>query len=150
MLKENIFAPDFRLPDQDGNYHSLSSYKGNWLLIYFYPMDFTPGCTAEACSIRNSFADFSKYNIKVLGINGGSMKSHKKFAEKHNLSFPLLADSSGDVIKRYDASFLFFTKRISYLINPKGKIRKIYNFVNPSKHPQEVIADVQKEINCES
>lgn len=150
MLKENIFAPDFRLPDQNGDYHSLSSYKGNWLLIYFYPMDFTPGCTKEACSIRDSFADFSKYHIKVLGISGDSMSSHKKFAEKHNLSFPLLADSSKDVIRRYEANFLFFTKRISYLIDPKGKIRKAYNFVNPSKHPHQVILDVQKEINCES
>lgn len=150
MLKENIFAPDFRLPDQNGDYHSLSSYKGNWLLIYFYPMDFTPGCTQEACSIRDSSYDFSKYHIKVLGINGGSMNSHKKFAEKHNLSFPLLADSSGEVIRRYDANFLFFTKRISYLIDPKGKIRKSYNFVNPSKHSNQVILDVQKEINCES
>lgn len=149
MLKENIFAPDFRLPDQNGDYHSLSSYKGNWLLIYFYPMDFTPGCTQEACSIRDSFVDFSKFNIKVLGINSGSMISHKKFAEKHSLSFPLLADSSGEVIRKYEANFLFFIKRISYLIDPKGKIRKAYNSVNPSKHPNQVILDVQKEINCE-
>lgn len=149
MLKENIYAPDFRLPDQNGDYHSLSAYKGNWLLIYFYPMDFTPACTKEACSIRDEFSDFRKLNIKVLGINSNSMKSHKDFAEKYNLSFPLLTDSSKEVTKRYKANFLFYTRRVSYLIDPKGKIKKAFAFVNPSKHSKEVIAFVKEEINCE-
>jgi len=144
MLKENSFAPDFNLIDQDGKMHSLSDYKGNWLLIYFYPKDFTPTCTAEACSIRNAFADFREINIKVIGINNDSKESHKKFAEKHKLSFPLLADPKMETIKAYKADFLFLTWRISYLISPKGIIRKVYGFVNPANHPKEVIEDVKK------
>ena len=143
MLKENTLAPDFTLNDQEGRTHSLSDYKGNWLLMYFYPMDFTPGCTIEACSIRNAFSDFDKYHIKVLGVNNGTEVSHKKFAEKFKLTFPLLSDTKMEVIKLYKANFFFLTRRISYLISPKGLIKRAYGFVNPSTHPKSVINDVE-------
>jgi peroxiredoxin Q/BCP len=144
MLKENSFAPDFNLIDQEGRMHSLADYKGNWVLIYFYPKDFTPNCTAEACFIRDALADFKEMHINVVGINNDSQESHKKFAEKHKLSFPLLADPKMETIKAYKANFLFLTWRISYLISPKGVVRKAYGFVNPSSHPGEVIEDVKK------
>ncbi len=111
MLKENTLAPDFTLNDQEGRTHSLSDYKGNWLLMYFYPMDFTPGCTTEACSIRNAFSDFDKYHIKVLGVNNGTEVSHKKFAEKFKLTFPLLSDTKmGEVILLDDEVLLLRTE----------------------------------------
>ncbi len=144
MLKENTIAPDFCLKDQDNKEHSLAKYKGNWLLIYFYPMNFTPGCTTEACSIRDSFSNFKKLNINILGINNGDEISHKKFSEKHNLTFPLLADPEMTTIKAYKANFLFFTRRISYLINPKGLIAKSYGFINSKNHPTEVLIDIEK------
>src|SRR3989344_4135548 len=86
-------APDFTLPDQDGKTHSLSDYRGKWVLLYFYPKDDTPGCTKEACSIRDYFPDFRKLKIEVLGVSVDSVASHKKFAKKYSLPFTLLANT---------------------------------------------------------
>ena len=96
-------APLFSLPDQNGVDHSLASYKGKWVLIYFYPKDDTPGCTNEACAFRDVAADYTKENVVVLGISKDTVASHKKFAEKYHLSFPLLSNEDTSIIKAYGA-----------------------------------------------
>ncbi|MCX7589981.1 MAG: thioredoxin-dependent thiol peroxidase [Patescibacteria group bacterium] len=146
-LEINQKAPDFKLPDQDGKIHKLSDYKGKWVLIYFYPKDDTPGCTKEACEIRDNFLNFQKLNIVVLGISVDSVDSHKKFAQKYNLPFILLSDSKKEVVKKYGvwAKKKFMGKeyegtlRTSFLINPQGKIEKIYENVKPEKHAKDVL-----------
>lgn len=143
-------APDFTLPDQDGKMHTLSQYEGKWVLLYFYPKDDTPGCTTEACSIRDNWAAFKKAGIVVLGVSVDPMKSHKKFAAKYELPFTLLADDKKEVVKLYDVwgkkKFMgreyMGTKRWSFLIDPKGLIKKIYEDVKPAEHAKDVLADV--------
>ena len=139
MLLENVKAPEFDLFDQDGRSHKLADYRGQWILLYFYPKDDTPGCTVEACSFRDNLPKFNKLNIKVLGISADQITSHKKFQEKFGLNFILLADPDKKVITDYQAKGIF-TKRISYLINPEGMIVKTYAKVDPKIHADEVLA----------
>ncbi len=142
---------DFSLPDQDGTIHSLSNYLGKWVVLYFYPKDDTPGCTKEACSFRDSFHELQKLGVVILGVSKDSVKSHKKFADKYNLNFPILSDESLDTIKAYDAwgKKKFMGReydgifRTTYLIDPKGKIAKVYEKVNPLVHAGEIIADLK-------
>src|SRR3972149_3031892 len=94
-------APDFTLLDQDGKSHKLSNYRGKWILLYFYPKDDTPGCTKEACSIRDNFPAFKKIKAEIFGVSIDSEKSHKKFAEKYDLPFTLLADPEKKVVEAY-------------------------------------------------
>lgn len=148
-LKEKRKAPAFSLPDQDGKMHSLKNYLGKWVLIYFYPKDDTPGCTKEACAIRDSFPDFKKLKITVLGISVDSVKSHSKFALKHTLPFTILSDENKEVVQKYDVwgtkKFMgrvyTGTLRTSFLIDPSGKIGKVYADVNPVTHAQDVLND---------
>jgi peroxiredoxin Q/BCP len=148
-IKLNTKAPDFNLPDQDGKLHKLSDYKGKWVLLYFYPKDNTPGCTKEACGIRDEFKNFKNLNIVVLGISADSSESHKKFAQKYKLPFTLLSDESKKVLKKYGVwgKKKFMGKeyegilRTSFLINPDGKIVKIYEQVKPDIHAKEVLKD---------
>ena len=151
MLKIGTIAPDFELLDQDGKSHTLSGYIGNFVLIYFYPKDDTPGCTKEACSLRDDFPNFKKLKAKVFGISADSVKSHKKFAEKYDLPFTLLSDEKKSVLKKYKAigeksmfgkTFLGI-KRMSYLIDKEGKIVKVYEHVKPEVHAEEVLRDLQ-------
>ena len=141
MLNINSLAPDFFLEDKNGQSHQLGDYRGQWILLYFYPKDNTPGCTAEACSIRDNWHDFEAKRIKVIGISSDSKASHKKFISDHKLPFLLLSDPDKQVIKDYDAKGMF-TKRISYLIDPQGVIVKAYPKVNPLEHASEVLRDV--------
>jgi len=148
--KINQKAPDFTLADQDGKIHKLSSYKGSWVLLYFYPKDNTTGCTAEACAMRDYFPNFGKFKAKVLGVSIDSVKSHKKFADKYKLPFTLLADEEKKVVNKYGvwAKKKFMgreymgTLRMSFLINPEGKIAKVYEKVNPAMHASEVLKDL--------
>lgn len=142
MLEAGIAAPEFSLPDQDGSLHTLSQYRGHWVLLYFYPKDETPGCTEEACAIRDAWSDFQDAGIIVLGVSHDSVESHKKFAENHRLPFTLLADPKKVVIKLYKSEAGFLTRRTSYLINPDGKIVKTYPSVDPGKHAEEILRDV--------
>ena len=151
MLKIGTIAPDFELPDQDGKSHTLSGYIGNFVLVYFYPKDDTPGCTKEACSLRDDFPNFKKLKAKVFGISADSVKSHKKFAEKYDLPFTLLSDEKKSVLKKYKAigeksmfgkTFLGI-KRMSYLIDKEGKIVKVYEHVKPEVHAEEVLRDLK-------
>jgi len=146
MLNIDTLALDFELLDQAGTGHKLSDYRGQWVLLYFYPKDDTPGCTAEACAIRDTWADFKKAGIVVLGISHDKVDSHAKFVNKYQLPFTLLADTDKLVITAYQAKAGFLTRRISYLINPEGKIAKVYSKVNPSEHAGEILKDY-KELN---
>ncbi len=144
-------APEFSLPDQAGKMHSLVDYTGKWVLLYFYPKDDTPGCTQEACSIRDSFPKFKKLQIEVLGVSVDSAKSHAKFVKKYMLPFTLLADEEKTVVHAYDVwgmkKFMgreyMGTSRTSFLINPKGEIAKIYENVKPAVHVEEVLGDLK-------
>lgn len=143
-------APDFSLPDQFGKLHKLSQYRGQWVVLYFYPKDDTPGCTKEACSFRDSMDQYRKRSIVVIGISRDSVDSHKKFAEKHHLNFPVLADTSSDVIKKYGAwgEKRFMGKvfsgiiRNTYVISPNGEMVKTYEKVNPLTHSREILEDL--------
>jgi peroxiredoxin Q/BCP len=147
ILKVGDDAPTFTLPDSLGNQVSLNDYKGKWVVLYFYPKDDTPGCTTEACNFRDDFKSLEAIGAKVIGVSIDDSFSHKKFAEKYNLPFPLLSDASGEVASRYGAlnNFLVIklAKRYTYLINPQGKIAKIYLSVDTSKHSQEIIDDLK-------
>ena len=144
-------APDFSLPDQNGKTHTLEQYKGKWVIVYFYPKDATPGCTKEACSFRDGRDLLEDAGAIVLGISKDTVASHKKFAEKHNLNFTLLSDTSTDTIKAYgswgEKKFMGKVfdgiKRNTYLINPVGEIVKTYEGVNPLTHVSEVLKDLE-------
>lgn len=144
-------APEFTLPDQDGKGHSLADYRGKWVLLYFYPKDDTPGCTIEACTIRDQFKDFTKIGAVVLGVSIDSIASHKKFATAYELPFTLLADEHKEVVGQYgvfgEKKFMgrtyMGTMRTSFLIDPEGNIAKVYEKVKPEKHVAEVVADLK-------
>lgn len=145
-------APEFNLQDQFGTYHTLSQYKGKWVLVYFYPKDDTPGCTKEACAFRDTTTEYKKENIIVLGISMDSVESHKRFSEKYRLTFPLLSDPTTETIRAYGAwgekKFMGKTfegiKRVSFLINPNQTIAKEYVNVNVLIHAQEILRDVRQ------
>lgn len=145
-------APTFRLPDQHGTMHALSDYRGQWVLLYFYPKDNTPGCTKQACAIRDEFPRFEQLNVKVFGVSTDSVNSHSKFAEKYNLPFTLLADADKKLVheygvwgkKKFMGREVMGTRRTSFLIDPKGKVAKIYENVKPETHAEEVLNDLAK------
>lgn len=147
-------APDFELFDQSGKVHQLADYVGKWLLVYFYPKDNTPGCTTEACQLRDVWSILVERGAVILGVSADSVASHLNFANKFQLPFPLLADEDKTMIKDYGVlveksmfgkKFLGI-KRSSFLINPEGKIAKIYPSVKPSEHAQEVLHDLEQLI----
>lgn len=144
-------AHDFTLPDQHGQTHTLAQYKGKWIILYFYPKDDTPGCTKEACNFRDSIGEYQKLGVVVLGVSKDSVMSHKKFAQKYQLNFPLLSDESLVIIKTYNAwgekkfmgKIYMGVLRNTILINPAGEIQKIYKKVNPLVHSREILADLK-------
>lgn len=149
-LKIGQKAPEFMLLDQDKKKHALVDYTGQWVLVYFYPKDDTPGCTVEACGFRDNLPKFKKSKLVVLGISADTVASHEKFAKKFKLSFPLLSDEAKSTIKRYGAwgkkTFMGRTYdgifRTSFLIDQHGRIAKIYEKVKPPDHPAEVTHDI--------
>ncbi|MBM4055770.1 MAG: thioredoxin-dependent thiol peroxidase [Planctomycetes bacterium] len=151
-LKHDDRAPEFTLSDQNGKTHKLSEFKGQWVLIYFYPRDSTPGCTKEACAFRDSFTDFEKMGAVIIGISTDSVESHEKFAKKYQLPFILLADEDKKVVEAYGVWGMkkFMGKehegtiRMSFLINPEGNIAKIYETVKPTDHAKEVLKDLKE------
>lgn len=150
-LKIGQKAPAFKLPDQTGAIHQLKDYLGKWVLVYFYPKDDTPGCTAEACSLRDNFPKFKKVNAVVLGVSIDPVKKHEKFATKYNLPFTLLADEDKQMVEKYGVwaeksmygRKYMGTLRTSFLIDPTGKIAKIYEGVKPATHAEKVLADLK-------
>jgi len=143
-MKPNVGdkAPDFSLPDQDNKLHNLAKYKGHYLLLYFYPGDFTSGCTTEACVFRDVFPNFDPEKFKVVGISHDSVDSHKKFAGKYSLPFTLLADEDVRINNLYGVWQGEKTRRTSFLIDPEGIVVKVYENINPATHPQEVLKDI--------
>ncbi len=142
MLPENTPAPEFKAQDQDGKLHSLKDYRGKWVLLYFYPKDDTPGCRKEACEFRDRFGELKKKAV-ILGVSHDTAESHKKFEKKYALPFLLLSDPTKKIIRDYEAKGLLFTKRISYLIDPKGRIAKRYDKVSPRRHASQVLEDLE-------
>jgi peroxiredoxin Q/BCP len=148
-------AKDFSLPDQNGKIHKLSDYRGHWVILYFYPKDDTPGCTKEACNFRDSIDKYQKLGAAILGISKDSEASHKKFAEKYHLNFPILSNEAKDVIKEYKSwgikKFMGRefegTIRNTYLINPKGEIVRFYEKVNPLSHSEQILEDLHLQSN---
>jgi peroxiredoxin Q/BCP len=151
ILKPKDIAPDFTLTDQNGAPHTLSALRGMWVLLYFYPKDDTPGCTKEACAIRDSYPAFKKLGIVVFGVSIDSEESHRKFAEKYDLPFTLLADPKREVVEKYGVfgkkKFIgkefMGVSRTSFLVAPDGSIAKIYENVKPEIHAEEVLADLK-------
>lgn len=145
-------APHFSLPDQDGVIRHLTDYEGTWVVLYFYSKDDTPGCTKEACSFRDGKEEFEKKGVTILGVSKDSVTSHKKFADKFHLNFPILSDESKEVIKSYGAwgekKFMGRTFdgviRNTYLIDPKGTLVKTYQNVNPLTHAGEILRNLEK------
>jgi thioredoxin-dependent peroxiredoxin len=141
-------APAFSLPDQNAVQRNLTDYRGQWLVLFFYPQDDTPGCTKEACSFRDDYFEIKKRRAEILGVSLDSEQSHAAFAKKFSLPFPLLADKNGVVAKQYGALWgiwpLRFASRHTFLIDPEGKIAKIYRDVDPNKHSDELIAAIDE------
>ena len=146
-LSAGIPAPDFELFDDTNTPRKLSDFHGKNVILYFYPEDDTPGCTKEACSFRDAFAQFKRRNIRILGVSVDSEASHSKFTAKYKLPFTLIADPDHAIADAYgvygEKKFMGRTymgvKRITYLIDEKGKIKKVFEKVKPEEHAQEVL-----------
>jgi len=137
-------APNFRLQDQHDAWISLADQRGKWLVVYFYPMDETPGCTTEACEFRDNIFAFRKLGVNVLGISVQDVASKKEFAAKHSLPFSVLADTDKSVARAYGVlSMLGFARRETFVIDPKGRIAKHYPDVDPKTHSKQLLADLQ-------
>lgn len=147
MLEIDSMAPDFTLPDQNGENHTLSSYRGKKVILYFYPKDNTSGCTAQACGFRDRLPQIREKGAVVLGISKDSVESHKKFEENHSLPFTLLSDPDLEVIKKYDVwqeknmygRKTFGVVRTTYLIDEEGKIIKALGKVKAKDNPEEMV-----------
>jgi thioredoxin-dependent peroxiredoxin len=146
MLDTHTKAPNFSLMSDNGEMVTLKDFKESFVLLYFYPKDDTPGCTKEACAISQSYEEFEKRNIVVMGINSDSQQSHQKFKIKYNLPFILLCDSEKEVSEIYEAKSIFGIKRISYLIDNNGFILKKYPNVDPATHAQQILDDFDKTV----
>jgi peroxiredoxin Q/BCP len=126
--------------------YSLEQFKGRVCIAVFLSKDDTPGCTKEACTIRDQFGEFETLGIVVLGVSADTAERHKEFAEKYSLPFLLLADTTKETIKAYQADGMLFTKRISYLIDPQGMIVNAYPDVDPASHAEEILKDVRSRV----
>lgn len=140
-------APEFELPDQTGQLHSLEDYRDQWVVLYFYPKDDTPGCTTEACEFRDNIFAFREINAQILGVSFDDVASHKKFSEQHSLPFPLLADTEGKAAEAYGVKTrmlgMTVAKRQTFLIDPSGIIAKHYTSVQPATHSADVLTDLK-------
>ena len=146
-LAIEVFAPAFVLKDQANQAHALADYRGRWVVLYFYPKDDTPGCTTEACNFRDDLGALRALTVQVLGVSLDDVQSHARFAEKFRLTFPLLADTDGVVARAYGALWslgpIKFAKRHSFIVDPEGRIAKIYRDVKPETHSRELQQDLK-------
>ena len=146
-VSEGAAAPDFELRDQDGQLHSIEDYRGQWVALYFYPKDDTPGCTTEACEFRDNIFAFKNLDCQILGVSLDDEESHKAFSEKHGLPFPLLADTSGTTADAYGVKGKFgsvsIAKRQTFLIDPEGNVARHYEKVDPDTHSAQILADLE-------
>ena len=147
MLSAGDTAPDFTTRDTDGNEVKLSDFRGRKVVLYFYPKDDTPGCTKQACSIRDSYSEFEERGIKVLGISLDDQASHRKFADKYELPFTLLADTDHSVAdafgvygeKQFMGKKYMGVSRVTFLIDEQGRVTKVMDKVNVDEHADEVL-----------
>jgi peroxiredoxin Q/BCP len=150
VLSAGNKAPDFELMDNEGKVHKLTDYQGKTIVVYFYPKDDTPGCTKEACSFRDAYADFREAGVEVIGISPDSEKSHTKFIQKFELPFVLLSDKDHQVceafgvwgLKKYMGREYEGVFRTTFIIGPDGVIKEVFEDVKPADHSQEVLAAV--------
>jgi len=150
-LKEGDKAPAFTAATSGGGRLSLTDFKGQHVVLYFYPRDDTPGCTKEACGFRDHFAAFTKKGVVVLGVSVDPVKSHDKFVQKFKLPFTLIADEDKKIVRAYgvwgEKVFMgrkyLGTHRVTFLIGPDGRIKKIWPTVKPEEHPAEVLAAIE-------
>jgi peroxiredoxin Q/BCP len=145
-------APDFTLPSQEGTPVSLRDYRGKWVVLYFYPRDLTPGCTVEAHNFQQDQAQYAHRNAVVLGVSVDSVDSHKKFCAKEGLNFRLLSDTDTKVSSEYGSLVNLlvakFSSRHTFIVDPQGRIARVYTSVSPGKHSAEVLAaldELQKQ-----
>lgn len=148
-IELNKPAPGFELSDQNGKLHKLSDYRGKRLVLYFYPKDDTPGCTAEACGFRDNYSVFKQNDIEILGVSADSEKSHAKFQEKYQLPFTLLSDPDHKLseeygvwgLKKFMGREYFGINRTTFLFDEEGNLVQIYKKVKPAEHAQEILED---------
>jgi peroxiredoxin Q/BCP len=141
-------CPDFSLPSTEGEFRlSERLGKNRYIILYFYPRDNTPGCTSEACSFRDNMGVLTRYGAEVYGISTDDLKSHKKFAQKYNIAFPLLSDKNGEISRLFDAYNSIFktAKRKTFIISPDGRIVKIIEWVKPEEHVKLAIEFLERE-----
>lgn len=146
-MKIGITAPDFSLLDQNNKRQTLGQYRGHWVVLYFYPKNDTPGCTKEACRFRDDFFALQKLDAVVIGISVDNIESHQDFTKKYGLPFPLLPDTDGAIARSYGALWSLgpfrIARRHTFIIDPEGKIARIYRKVNPGLHSQKIISELQ-------
>ncbi len=139
-------APGFRLQDQKGDWHSLDGERGRWLVLYFYPKDFTPGCTTEVCAFRDDIVEIRRAGADVLGVSLDDVDSHAEFAEKYHVPFRLLSDAKGETARAYGVltarAGVQYAKRETFLIDPQGKVARRYVDVDPQQNSKQVLADL--------
>jgi thioredoxin-dependent peroxiredoxin len=144
MPQVGEMAPSFTLPSEKGTDVSLDSLRGQWVVLYFYPADMTPGCTIEAHNFEHDLTRYKALNAKIVGVSVQSVESHKKFCAKDNLTFTLLSDTGKKVVSEYGSLGNYMGYKIAnrntFLINPEGKIAKVWTKVDPAHHSQEVLA----------
>ncbi|MFZ2544693.1 MAG: peroxiredoxin [Candidatus Saccharimonadales bacterium] len=149
MLKPPYQAPDFSLPDETGKLYSLKDFAGQWLVLYFYPEDDTPGCTVEACSLRDARDDIASLGAQIVGVSKDDAPSHEKFKAKHSLNFTLLTDPQKVAIKAYGAwgKKQFGVEgvlRKTFIINPDGIVVKVYGRVTPEGHGEQIVTELRR------
>ena len=143
-------APGFSLPDQNGGLRTDADFRGKWLVLYFYPKDDTPGCTQQACAFRDDLQRLAALGAEIVGVSVNDTASHQAFATKYSLPFPLLADAQGELARRYgsllDLGLIRFARRNTFVIDPQGRVAKVYLNANTSRNSQEVIDDLKQMI----
>ena len=148
LPKAGAQAPGFSLPDQNGRLRTNAEFRGKWLVLYFYPKDDTPGCTEQACTFRDDLHKLTALGAEIVGVSVDDTLSHQAFAKKYSLPFPLLADAKGELARRYgslrDFGLIRFARRNTFLIDPQGRVAKVYLSASTSRNSQEVIDDLKQ------
>ena len=146
-VREGDLAPDFELPDQHGEPVRLSDHHGRWVVVYFYPQDDTPGCTAQSCAFRDSHEEFVDAGAVVIGVSGDSVESHEQFAEKHSLPFTLLSDADRTLRDAWSVgrSMGLIPARVTYVIDPEGVVRKVFSSqLRAARHQREALEAIRR------
>ncbi|NJM96081.1 MAG: peroxiredoxin [Phormidesmis sp. RL_2_1] len=141
-IAAGITAPNFTAQDDTGNTVSLSAFEGQTVVIYFYPKDDTPGCTKQACSFRDAYSEYQDKDIVVLGVSMDDETSHQAFKDKFNLPFPLIVDTDGTIARAYEVEGGGYAKRVTFVIDGKGVVTKVYESINTETHATDILSDL--------